>query len=202
MTASDLHHGLPVSPLADYCDAFAALSQRPGAKIRIAESSLTTQVLLRVTRGSSGAVAVEGALGTSLPPRTGEVTYAGSDAVLALGPDEFLVLSGPGRAAELEDRLRAALAGAPGAVTDVSASRTMLRLSGRNARRVLAHGTAIDLDLLPESTCAQTLLAQCAVVLFSDGPAWTDDDLVKVLVRSSFAAHLAQWLLLTAPEYV
>jgi sarcosine oxidase subunit alpha len=39
-------------------------------------------------------------------------------------------------------------------------------------------------------------------VVFSDGPAWTDDDLVKVLVRSSFAAHLAQWLLLTAPEYV
>ena len=145
---------------------------------------------------------MEEALGTALPPRTGEVTYAGSDAVLALGPDEFLVLSGPGRAVELETRLRAALGNGSGAVTDVSASRTMLRLSGRNVRRVLAHGLAIDLDRLPESTCAQTLLAQCAVVVFSDGPAWTDDDLVKVLVRSSFAAHLAQWLLLTAPEYV
>ena len=47
--AAALHHGLPVSPLADYCDAFAALSQVPGAKVRIAESPLTTQVLVRVT---------------------------------------------------------------------------------------------------------------------------------------------------------
>jgi sarcosine oxidase, subunit alpha len=84
----------------------------------------------------------------------------------------------------------------------VSSARTMVRISGRNARRVLAHGLALDLDALPESSCAQTLLAQCAVVVFSDGPAWTDDDLIKILVRSSFAAHLAEWLLLTAPEYV
>ena len=202
VAAADLHHGLPVSPLAGYCDAFATLSQVPGAKVRVAESSLTTQVLVRVTRGSAGAAAVAEAIGAALPPRTGEVTYAGSDAVLALGPDEFLVMSGPGHAGQLEARLRAALPSGSGAVTDVSASRTMLRLSGRNARRVLAHGLAIDLDALPESTCAQTLLAQCAVVVFSDGPAWTDDDLVKVLVRSSFAAHLGQWLLLTAPEYV
>ena len=142
------------------------------------------------------------ALGTGLPVRTGAVTYAGSDAVLALGPDEFLILAGPGHGAELETRLRTALGAEPGAVTDVSAARTMIRISGRNARRVLAHGLAIDLDNLPEGSCAQTLLAQCAVVVFSDGPAWTDDDLIKILVRSSFAAHLAQWLLLTAPEYV
>ncbi|MET3807259.1 sarcosine oxidase subunit alpha [Nakamurella sp. UYEF19] len=193
---------LPVSPLAAYCDAFATASQTAGAGVRIAESPLTTQVLVRVTRGSAGAAAVTAVLGTDLPHRTGEVTYSGSDAVLALGPDEFLVLAGPGHGADLELRLRAALGAEPAAVTDVSATRTMIRVSGRNARRVLAHGLAIDLHQLPESSCAQTLLAQCAVVVFSDGPAWTDDDLVKVLVRSSFAAHLAQWLLLTAPEYV
>ncbi len=200
--APKLTGALPVSPLAGYCSAFATLSQVPGARVRIAESPLTTQVLLRVNRDSAAAGLVSAALGTDLPTSTGGVTYAGSDAVLALGPDEFLVLAGPGHAGELESRLWEALGDEPGAVTDVSSARTMLRISGRNARRMLSHGLAIDLHRLPESTCAQTLLAQCAVTVFSDGPEWTDDDLLKVLVRSSFAAHLAQWLLLTAPDYV
>jgi sarcosine oxidase subunit alpha len=197
-----IHAALPISPLFGYHEAFAALSRGGHAGVRIGESALMTQVLLRVTKGSAAAGAAATALGTALPGSTGGVTYAHSDAVLALGPDEFLILAGPGHGAEIEQRLRAAIGDEPAAVTDVSASRTMLRISGRNARKLLAHGLAIDLDRLPESTCAQTLLAQCAVVVFSDGPAWTDDDLVKVLVRSSFAAHLAQWLLLTAPEYV
>jgi len=195
-------HSLPVSPLAAFSEPFAALSRSADAGVRIAESPLTSQVLLRVTRGSAAEPLVTAALGTELPALTGGVTYAGSDAVLALGPDEFLVLAGPGHSEELESRLRSALDDEPGAVTDVSASRTLLRISGRNARRVLAHGLAIDLGRLPEGSCAQTLLAQCAVVVLSDGDPWTDDDLLKVLVRSSFAAHLAHWLLLTAPEYV
>lgn len=199
--APTIRPALPVSPLVSYSDSFAKLSRSTGAGVRIAESPMTSQVLVRVPAASGAAESVADALGTSLPTATGGVTYAGSDAILALGPDEYLVLAGPGHGPDLETRLRVAIGSDPGAVTDVSATRTMLRISGRNARRVLAHGLAIDLDRLPEGTCAQTLLAQCAVVVFSDGPAWSDDDLVKVLVRSSFAAHLAQWLLLTAPEY-
>ncbi len=195
------HGGMPVSPLAAYADVFAELSRGADAGVRIAESPLTAAVNVRVTRGSVGARAVVEALGTELPGATGAVTYAGSDAVLALGPDEYLMVSGPGHGAEMESRLRAALGGAPGAVTDVSASRTLLRISGPRARQVLAHGCGLDLEMMAESTCAQTFLAQCAVIVFSDGPPGEHDDLVKVLVRASFAAHLAQWLLLTAPEY-
>lgn len=202
VAAEQLTGGLPVSPLANFCEPFAHLSQGARSGLRIAEAPLTSQVLLRIQRTSVAAQAVATALGVALPDSTGRVSYAGSDAVLALGPDEFLILAGPGHGTELEARLRTALGAAPGAVTDVSAARTMIRISGRNARRVLAHGLAIDLDRLPEGSCAQTLLAQCAVVVFSDGPPRTDDDLLKILVRSSFAAHLARWLLLTAPEYL
>ena len=60
----------------------------------------------------------------------------------------------------------------------------------------------MDLPRMADGTCAQSILAQCGVVVFSDGPPGEQDDLVKVYVRTSFAAHLAQWLLLTAPEYV
>ena len=65
----------------------------------------------------------------------------------------------------------------------------------------LAHGCALDLLRLGADGCAQTLLAQCAVVLVADGEPGAPDDLVKVLVRSTFAAHLAEWLLLSAQEY-
>ena len=60
---------------------------------------------------------------------------------------------------------------------------------------------ALDLDRLSAGTCAQTLLARCAVVIISAGTPCPPADLLKVLVRSSFAAHLCEWLLLTAVEY-
>ena len=83
----------------------------------------------------------------------------------------------------------------------MSAARTVLRLAGSRARDVLAHGTGVDLARLPAGRCAQTLLAQCAVIIVSDGEPGTTGDQLRVLVRSSFAAHLASWLLLTAPAY-
>ena len=207
---------LPESPLARFGDALAALPHPDAAGVRIAEAPLQTMVNIRVTPGTPAADRIAGALGTVLPAQTGRITFAGSDAVLALGPDEFLLVAGPGRSVERTAALSAALGDQPGSVVDVSAARTVLRISGRKARKVLRHGTSVDLDQFAEGTCAQTLLAQCAVVLFFDGtsaetgsrhpagpaPTPTDDDLVKVLVRSSFAGHLAQWLALTAPEYV
>ena len=96
IVAPRLTAGLPVSPLAAYCDPFAQLSQTEAAGVRIAESPLTSQVLLRVDPSSTAAALASGALGAALPRRTGEVTYSGSDAILALGPDEFLILAGPG----------------------------------------------------------------------------------------------------------
>ena len=193
-------HGLPISPLAGFAARFAALSATPTAGVRLAEAPLTTIVNLRVAPGGPAADAVAAALGGPLPMRVGAVSYAGSDAVLGLGPDEFLIVAGPGRGRTLSEVLDTALAG-QGAATDVSSARTLIRISGRNARQVLAHGCSVDLHHLPESTCAQTTLAQCAVILFSDGAPFADTDLVKVLVRSSFAAHLAEWLILTATEY-
>jgi sarcosine oxidase subunit alpha len=60
---------------------------------------------------------------------------------------------------------------------------------------------ALDLDRLPAGRCAQSVLAQCAVVVHGVGTPRTAQDRVEVLVRSSFAAHLADWLLLSAPEH-
>ena len=193
--------GLPRSPLADLADdLFAIAAGRPVAGVTIAEMPLGTQVNVRVGPGTDAAERVADLFGTPLPTATGEVAPVGADTVLCLGPGEYLVMAGPGHGTELTGRLAGAL-GAAGAAVDVSAARTTLRVAGPRARDVLAHGTGVDLARLRPGRCAQTLLAQCAVIIVSDGEPGAADDQLRVLVRSSFAGHLASWLLLTAPAY-
>ncbi|MGW0201911.1 sarcosine oxidase subunit gamma family protein, partial [Nonomuraea sp. NPDC003201] len=61
-----------------------------------------------------------------------------------------------------------------------------------------AHGCALDLHprAFGPGRCAQTMLARAQVVLVPR------EDGFLVLVRSSFAAYLAEWLLDAAAEYV
>ncbi|GGL89313.1 hypothetical protein GCM10011594_06100 [Nakamurella endophytica] len=197
---------LPVSPLARFAVPFAELSG-PDGGVRVVEEPLRTMIDVRVPAGSEAARAVSEALGCALPLRTGGVDEAPGVTALALGPDEYLVVRSPGLAATTEDAVRRAVAELGDAVpvvavTDVSAARTAVRISGPRTRAVLAHGCAVDLARLGPGTCVQTVLAQCAVVLQVLGEPGSDTDAVRVLVRSSFAEHLARWLLVTAPEYV
>ena len=105
--------------------------------------------------------------------------------VLRLGPDEWLVLTAPaeraGRASSLQEF---------GAVTDVSAQRTTIALTGPRVRDLLARGCAIDLheSVAPVGTCVSTLLAQTGVIIV------VETDAILLLVRSSFASYLARWL--------
>jgi sarcosine oxidase subunit alpha len=186
---------VPTTPLAGYRERLAAVAPNPHL-LSLTERAPRQQLNLRVRRGSSAWAGVAARLGTALPERTGDVTRAGELAVLALGPEEFLLLDG-----DLDDADLRALVGSDGAVTDVSATRTTVVLGGRNGRDVLAHGFAVDLDALVPGRCVQSLLAQCAVVVHPVGEPRSTEDRIEVLVRSSFAAHLADWLLLTAPEH-
>lgn len=154
------------------------------------ELPFSTQLSLRADPGGPAAAAVERALGCPLPaPCT--LTRAGQADVLWLGPDEFLLLAPPGRQAFLRRQMRMAIGAEFATVTDVSAQRTTLDLSGSRVRDVLARGCAIDLDLRvsPPGTCVQTLLARAGVILIVDGP-----DQIRLLVGSSFAPYVADWL--------
>jgi sarcosine oxidase subunit gamma len=95
-------------------------------------------------------------------------------AVLWLGPDEWLVVG-------------AAVPAGPG-VVDTSAARTTILLSGPSVYDVLAHGCALDLAHTA-GWCAQTTLARTGVIIWGYAPFE-----VRVLVRPSFARHLAAWL--------
>jgi sarcosine oxidase subunit gamma len=101
--------------------------------------------------------------------------------------------------APVEQRLRAAIGAEPASVVDVSAQRTTILVAGAHARDLLAHGCALDLHptAFPVGRCAQTLLARAQVVLVAiDGePAYW------LLVRSSFARYVAEWLEDASVEY-
>jgi sarcosine oxidase subunit gamma len=183
------------SPLAEWQDRLAQLP----TGVRVRELPFLTQLSLRARPGTPAARAVEAALGITLPgPLRAEMS--GDVKVLWMGPDEWLLVAPEGRQDELVAHLRSAIGDEFATVTDVSAQRTTLALSGHLVRTVLAQGCAVDLDprVTPVDSCLNTLLAQAQVTLVVRGEAASA---VWLLVRSSFASYLATWLLDACTEY-
>jgi sarcosine oxidase subunit gamma len=184
------------SPLQPWAAQFARLPN----SVAIVEEPFTTMVDLRVDPSGPGARAAAELLGVELP--TAASTYAKNDdtTVIWLGPDEWLVtgtaLAGP----ELEGRLREAIAQHGGAAVDVSGQRTTLRLRGSHSRDVLAKGCALDLHprAFSDGAAAETMLGQAGVILLAVD---ANGDDYRILVRSTFARYLADWLLDATEEY-
>lgn len=163
------------------------------ARLQLAEVPFVRQLNLRMPGKGPAADAVGAELGLTLPDEPNTVAREGELAVLWLGPDEWLVVGGGD-----ESRLRTAIGAEHASVVDVSAQRTTVRVAGPAARDLLAHGCSLDLhpSRFPVGRCAQTMLAHAPVILL---PVAADD--CRVLVRASFAQHLADWLLDAALEY-
>ena len=184
---------LRTHPLEAWSAAFARL---PGA-VGISVAPFVAMVDVRL-----GAVGPESAqqLGVDLPtvPNTWVPTDVGR--AVWLGPDEWLLTSTAEAPEELEARVRAAVVPLGGSAADVSAQRIAVRLTGARVRDVLARGCAIDLHprAFGRGRSAQTTLGLAGVVLLALSDA--GDDYV-VLVRSSFAGYLADWLLDAAGEF-
>jgi sarcosine oxidase subunit gamma len=176
----------------------------PAGAVRLAEVPFLAQVNLRLEAKDGAVAAVGQALGVPLPVEPGTSARGGDWTVLWLGPDEWLVVGAPGAQYALVALLRSAVdeaaTGAPvgASIVDVSAQRTTIEIAGDRALDLLAHGCALDLHptVFPDGRCAQTMLAQAQVVLLHADGAY------RVMVRSSYARYLAEWLLDAAVEYV
>lgn len=151
----------------------------------VAEVPFLTQLNLRLDR--------PGDLPLPTAPNTtvvdGEVTF------VWLGPDEWLVVGPPGAQRRLTEQLEAV----PGAsVVDVSAQRTTLELSGPGTRELIALGCSLDVHprVFGVGRGVQTTIAHSPVILVRREPSVTNAEPVFwILVRASFAAHLASWLI-------
>ncbi|WBO68537.1 sarcosine oxidase subunit gamma [Streptomyces camelliae] len=188
------------SPLAHAADRLAAATRSSGGAVRLAEVPFLAQVNVRLDAKSPAADAVGLALGLQLPLEPDAVVRAGELTVVWLGPDEWLVLGQPGAERELESRIRAAAGDEHVSVTDVSAQRTTLLVTGPRARDLLSHGCSLDLhpSAFGPGRCAQTTLARTQVVLVARDETRAG---FWILVRSSFAGYLTDWLLDAAVEY-
>lgn len=197
-TSSGAHTTPPgsarTSPLSTWAEALEGLPRAVSAR----ELPFLIQLDLRLDAAGPAADAVAGVLGVAVPTTPCTAVGANGIDVLWLGPDEWLVLA-PAGSEELETALRGAV-GVHGAVVDVSAQRTTVRLSGPKARAVLAHGCSADLHprVASAGTCLQTNLAMSGITLVVRDDQGTD---YWLLVRSSFATYLAAWLVDACVEY-
>lgn len=184
------------SPLQGYRDKFANVPP----SVEMSEEPFVAMLDLRVDPDGPGASAASAILGLQLPNTPSTSVSTDTLTAIWMAPDEWLITGGTVPAAALEAQLRSAVGEHGGAAIDVSAQRTTLRLSGANARDLLAKGCSLDLHptVFRKGTAAQTMIGQAGVVLIALDDAGTD---YRILVRSTFAHYLADWLIDAAEEF-
>ena len=104
-----------------------------------------------------------------------------------------------GAVPELPTRIARATADLRAAVTDLSASRTIVEIAGPRARDLLQKGCGLDLHprAFGPGQCAQTLFARLPVIIdqLSAAPSY------RLYVRRSSARWLCDWLIDAAEEF-
>ncbi|MYA16211.1 MAG: sarcosine oxidase subunit gamma [Gammaproteobacteria bacterium] len=141
-------------------------------------------------RNGAAAEAAGRVLGQSLPLASN--TFTGAEhRVYWLGPDEWLIETGAQRAVGLAGELAEALADHHAIVSDVSGGHIALRMTGADARAMLAKGCTLDLHprKFGPGQCARTGLGKANVLLAAD-----DAASCTILVARSFADYLCRWL--------
>jgi sarcosine oxidase subunit gamma len=185
------------SPLQGYESRFASLPE----SARIIDEPFIAMVDLWVDPAGPGGAAAADVLGLDALPTTPSTIVAGRDTpAIWLGPEEWLVTSGSRDGEDLEATLRDAVSEHGGAAVEVSAQRTTLRLRGAHARDVIAKGCSLDLHpaVFGQGAAAQTVLGHAGVVLIPLSDSGSD---FRIIVRSSFARYLADWLIDAAEEF-
>jgi sarcosine oxidase subunit gamma len=187
---------LRTHPLQAWSAAFEQLPNTVG----IAAEPFVAMVDVRLGADTAARPDAAARLGVALPPVPNTWVPAGGGRAVWLGPDEWLLTSTTKAPDELEVRVRTAVLPLGGAAADVSAQRIGVRLTGPRVRDVLAKGCSIDLhpQVFSRGSSAQTTLGMAAIILLALSDA--GDDYV-VLVRSSFAGYLVDWLLDAALEF-
>lgn len=128
MRRSPLHHRAPLG----------------GTGVRLAELPFAGKFILRADPD----LAVEPlrrALGLGLPFDPLTSSTSGGASFLWMGPDEWMLVTRPGDAAERRAAAQQALAGRHHQLVDVSDYYTMLEVAGESARALLMKLTALDL---------------------------------------------------------
>ena len=188
------------SPLAELETPIRSLGVGGAVSFWIQERPFRTHINLRGDASEARFLeTVATATGIVLPQDPN--TCASSDRwhVSWLSPDEWLLM-GPeddAAVAVLVDQLESL----HHALNEVSGGQTVFRVGGDAWREVLASACPFDLHprVFGEGACGQTVVAHTNVVLIfvNDDPR---GEALDIVVRRSFADHLARWLMDAAIE--
>ena len=181
-------------------EAKAEASFDPGAGVVLAECRPRGLLLLRGTCGDADfRRSVSAALGIEPVAEPLTAVRRRDVAMLWLGPDEWLVVTPERRAERIERALRGALEGRHAALSDVSHGRTVIALSGPDARALLAKGCPLDFHprVFTPGRCAQSRLAKCQALIHQVGEA----PAFEIHVHRSFAQYAWTWLMDAGQEF-
>ena len=164
-----------------------------GNRFSLCEIPFTGKIILRGKADDTAfANAIQNTLGMTLPVQPNTAATNNGETLLWLGPEEWLLWTTDDNRQRQLDTLNAALASAHTAVVDVSDYYTIIRLSGKNADAVLAHGCPLNLDdtFTQNRQCAQSRFRNAAILLVK-----TDvNNSFDLQVRWSFARYLWDYL--------
>ena len=135
---------------------------------------------------------VEKVLGVILPIEVGSIVSKGYLAIIATGPNEWMIISNniENTDNQLENILFEAISqNNLGAVTNITDQFTIFSLVGSNSLEVLSKSSPFNFDMLSNNFSAQTLLNNIDITIVKK-----DNENIDLLVRRSFSNHLWWWL--------
>ena len=128
-------------------------------------------------------------------PALRRIAMDGDRGAAWMSPDELLILVPHARAAATVAQLADLLKGVHHLAADVSDARAVFRLSGGNAREVLAKLSPTDMPRLPAGEVRRSRLAQVAAAFWSDGG---DPETFSIVCFRSVAQYAFDLLKLSA----
>ena len=188
------------SPLTELEAPIRSLGVGGAVSFWIQERPFRTHINLRGDTSEARFVeAVATATGVVLPQDPNTCVSSDRWHVSRLSPDEWLLIGHEDDAAVavLVDQLESL----HHALNEISGGQTVFRVGGDAWRDVLASACPFDLHprAFGEGACGQTVVAHTNVVLIfvNDDPR---GEALDIVVRRSFADHLARWLMDAAIE--
>ena len=187
----------PISPLAGvFAPGHHGASGAGRVAIRHVQASIVEVMAPRQHEAKVSAIVAQ-ALGIGAP-KPGAAMVNGSLAAVWLRPACVAVFGETAKTGDLVKRLSSAVA-SPAVLVDQTHGKCVLRLSGANARAVMAKGCRIDLHprVFKTGASASTSIAHinCTIVQRDETPTY------DIVVPSTLARAFVDWLLPASEEF-
>ena len=187
-----------LSPLARHLHTGIFGAEGSAARLLISQHRVDiAQLIARSGETEAVLSAVHGELHLKLPEPGFASSHLEATAIW-IAPHTWLVIWPRSGGTDLLSAVRSAC-GDAAAVADQSSGKTVLRVSGGRARDVLAKGCRIDLHprAFGPGRAAVTLIAHVHGIIVQRDAVPTFD----VIVPSTLAGHVFEWLCVSAAEY-